>query len=142
MKDRIKELRQSLGMTQAEFAGKLGIKPAAISNYEIGRNEPIDAVVSLICREFGVSETWLRTGDGEMFVPRTRLEEITRRVAELAGDEPNPFREKLLLALLRIPPEKWGLIEQVAREILAEDPGADDPMETEEPPETEKGQEP
>ena len=131
MKNRIKELRQSLGMTQVEFAGKLGIKSAAISNYEIGRNEPIDAVISLICREFGVSETWLRTGEGEMYVPRTRLEEIYSRIADLSGGEPNPFREKLLLALLRIPDEKWPLIEQAARDILAEDP-----------PETEKGQEP
>ncbi len=131
MGERIKLLRQELGLTQAAFASRLGIKPSAIANYEVGRNEPIDAVVSLICREFCVSETWLRTGEGEMYVPRTRLEEITGRIAELSGGTLNPFREKLLLALLRIPDEKWPLIEQAARDILAEDP-----------PETEKGQEP
>lgn len=121
MNERIKFLRQSLNMTQAEFAGRLGIKAAAISNYEIGRNEPIDAVVSLICREFGVSETWLRTGEGDMYVPRSRLEEITARIGAMAGEDPNPFREKLILALLRIPPDRWPLIEQAAREILEDD---------------------
>lgn len=125
MGDRIRELRQSLGLTQAAFAGRLGIKPSAIANYEVGRNEPIDAVISLICREFGVSETWLRTGEGPMYQPRTRLEEITRRVAEMAGGDPNPFREKLLLALLRIPEDKWPLIEQAAREILEDSPEAE-----------------
>lgn len=67
MKDRIRKIRRNLDLTQQEFADKLGIKRNTIANYESGRNEPIDAVVSLICREFNVSEEWLRTGAGEMF---------------------------------------------------------------------------
>ena len=69
MKERIKKLRKELGLTQQEMADLVGIKRAAISNYEIGRNDPSDSVISLFCREFGVSEKWLRTGDGDMFVP-------------------------------------------------------------------------
>lgn len=67
MNERIKELRKALGLTQQDFADKLGIKRGTISNYEIGRNIPIDAVISLICREFNVNETWLRDGSGDMF---------------------------------------------------------------------------
>ena len=48
MKERIKELRRSLGLTQEEFALRLGIKRGALANYEVGRNEPIDAVVALM----------------------------------------------------------------------------------------------
>ena len=40
-----------------------------MTQYEIGRNEPGDAVLSLICREFNVREEWLREGTGEMFKP-------------------------------------------------------------------------
>ncbi len=69
MKDRIKKLRKSLDMTQQEFADRIGVKRNTIGQYEIGRNEPIDTVIILICREFGVSEEWLRTGSGEMFSP-------------------------------------------------------------------------
>ena len=69
MKDRIKKLRKSLDMTQQEFADRIGVKRNTIGQYEIGRNEPIDTVINLICREFGVSEEWLRTGSGEMFSP-------------------------------------------------------------------------
>ncbi len=81
MKDRIKLIRHTLGLTQQKFADRLGIKGNAISQYESGRNAPIDAVVSLICREFNVSEAWLRTGEGEMFVPKEEdaLDELAKQ---------------------------------------------------------------
>lgn len=81
MEQRLKKLRKELGLTQEEFAARIGVKRAAISNYEIGRNEPIDAVISLICREFNVNEKWLRTGEGEMTVPEDSfdLEEYIKR---------------------------------------------------------------
>ena len=79
MNERIKKLRKALDLTQREFGERIGVKPNTIAPYEIGRNQPIDAVVSLICREFDVNETWLRTGKGEMFkkVPNTALEALS-----------------------------------------------------------------
>lgn len=71
MKERIKKLRKYLDMTQQEFAERIGIKRNTIANYETGRNDPVDSVISLICREFNVREEWLRTGEGEMFNPKT-----------------------------------------------------------------------
>lgn len=70
MKDRIKKIRQELDLTQQEFAERIGIKRNTIANYETGRNDPVDSVISLICREFDVCEEWLRTGEGEMFKPK------------------------------------------------------------------------
>lgn len=80
MNERIKLLRRSLNLTQQEFADRIGVKRNTIANYEIGRNDPIDSVVSLICREFGVNETWLRTGEGEMMDPQSddALENLAR----------------------------------------------------------------
>lgn len=80
MDERIKLLRRSLNLTQQEFADRIGVKRNTIANYETGRNDPIDSVVSLICREFGVSETWLRTGEGEMMDPQSgdALESLAR----------------------------------------------------------------
>ena len=69
MKERIRKIRRDLDLTQQEFADRIGIKRNTIANYETGRNEPVDSVVSLICREFGVNEEWLRNGTGEMFKP-------------------------------------------------------------------------
>lgn len=69
MDNRIKKLRKALDLTQQSFADRLGIKQNTIAKYETGRGMPTRAVVSLICREFNVSEEWLRTGSGEMFTP-------------------------------------------------------------------------
>lgn len=70
MKNRIKNLRKELNLTQQEFADKIGISRGNIGAYEVGKNIPSDAVISLICREFDVREEWLRTGEGEMFKPK------------------------------------------------------------------------
>ena len=69
MKERIKELRKTLGLTQQEFADKIGVKRNTVGQYEIGRNVPTDTVISLICKEFEVSKEWLLAGDGKMFSP-------------------------------------------------------------------------
>lgn len=71
MKSRIKKLRRELDLTQQEFADKIGISRGNIGAYEVGKNVPSDAVISLICREFDVNEKWLRTGEGEMFKPKS-----------------------------------------------------------------------
>lgn len=68
MHERIKQLRKELDLTQQRFAERIGIKRNTIATYESGRNEPIDAVVSLICKEFNVNENWLRYGTGSTFV--------------------------------------------------------------------------
>lgn len=120
MNDRIKKVRTALGLSQQEFADRIGIKRGAVANYEVGRNEPIDAVISLICREFNVSEHWLRTGEGEMFVQISRDKEVMRFVGEVMRGEEDNFRRRFLLALARLPEERWADIEDFARQITAE----------------------
>lgn len=68
MKERIKQLRKALGMTQQKFADAIGVKQNTVAQYEMGRNEPIDSVLNLICKEYNVNPDWLRNGSGEMFI--------------------------------------------------------------------------
>lgn len=84
MKERIRLLRKYYDLTQQEFADKIGIKRNTVATYEAGRNAPIDAVISLICREFNVSETWLRTGQGEMFLYESADEQYKKASAAIA----------------------------------------------------------
>ena len=84
MNERIKELRKSLGLTQEKFAERLKMKRNTIANYEIGRNDPIPAVVTLICKEFNVNEDWLRNGTGEMFIEVPEEAEFEAAAAELS----------------------------------------------------------
>lgn len=73
MNKRIKQLRQALGYTQQEFADHLGIKRNTVSQYEIGRNKPIDSIINFICKEFNVNSDWLINGNGDMFLDSSAL---------------------------------------------------------------------
>lgn len=105
MNERIKALRQKLGLTQKEFGDSIQVKQSTIATYENGRNEPVDSVLKLICIVHGVNEEWLKTGDGEMFEERTASEKI----AELSGkllakpdDKYNKAFTELLLSLIEL----------------------------------------
>jgi len=119
MQSRLKELRKALGLSQQEFSERIGIKRGAIANYEIGRNEPIDAVVSLICKEFSVNEAWLRNGEGEMFQQLTRNEELNRFFSSLAFGS-DDFKRKLLTVMARMSVEEWEMLERKAWELVEE----------------------
>lgn len=67
MNERIKKIRNTIGLSQQKFADRLGIARGNIAAYEVGKNAPSDAVIALICKEFDVNEKWLRLGQGEMF---------------------------------------------------------------------------
>ena len=96
-------------MTQQEFADKLNIKRGTIANYEIGRNEPIDAVISLICKEFNVNENWLRTGEGEMFAEVPAEDEYFKAVTQISKSN-----DKLAMQAII---EYWKL-DDVSKETL------------------------
>lgn len=116
MDKRLKELRKQLGLTQQEFAERLGIKRNAVTNYEVGRNEPADMVISLICREFNVSERWLRTGEGEPFVKKSRSDEIFEYVERIQGVNDN-FKAQFAAALTALEEEDWKIILDVVNDI-------------------------
>lgn len=84
--ERLKKVRKAFDLTQQEFADKIGSKRNTVATYEMGRNDPSAAVISLICREFHVNETWLRTGEGEMFNQETEST-VDRLCAELGASE-------------------------------------------------------
>lgn len=85
LKDRLKDLRKKhLHLTQQELSDKLKISRSNIAGYEIGKSEPADAVISLICKEFNVNENWLRNGEGEMFIEISEEDEYTKAAASIA----------------------------------------------------------
>ncbi len=87
---RIKELRNSLDLTQQKFADRLGIQRGIIGKYEVDVSDPSDAAISLICREFNVREAWLRDGEGEMFEQLTEDEDRARFFGSLSKENASP----------------------------------------------------
>ncbi|ERJ83210.1 DNA-binding helix-turn-helix protein [Peptostreptococcaceae bacterium oral taxon 113 str. W5053] len=67
MNQRVKELRQALGLSGEKFAEPLGVQRNAISRIETGKNGLSEQMIKLICTTYNVNENWLRTGEGDMF---------------------------------------------------------------------------
>ena len=121
MEARLKAVRKAIGLTQQEFADRLGIKRGAVANYEIGRNDPIDAVISLICREFGVNETWLRTGEGEMFAPVDPENQLREWAGRVLADSSDSFRARFVRMMMGLTDKEWAVLEEKARQLLDEE---------------------
>lgn len=136
MNERIKKLRKTLGLTQQEFAENIGIKRNTVAQYEIGRNEPIDAVISLICKAYNVSESWLRDGLGPMFVEITRDDQIAAFIDSAMKGEDANFKRRLLSVLSRLGEDEWALLERRLREVLGEH--TDAPAVSSKPPQDTK----
>lgn len=98
MEDRIKAVRKAHRLTQQEFADRLGVKRNSIAMYEIGGRSPSAAVVTLICRTFGVREEWLLVGEGDMYV------ETPASMLDRLADERDmgPGGRLLLKSILRV----------------------------------------
>ncbi len=115
MKERLKELRKHFQLTQEGFAQRLSITRGAVANYEVGRNEPTDAVLELMAREFGVSIKWLKTGEGSMFNERTQ--EYEAFFDSLLKEDGSSFKRRLVSVLARLSPKQWEVLESIANEL-------------------------
>lgn len=106
MKDRIREVREHFGLSMEKFGSRIGIGKASISLLESGKNNPSVQTITLICREFGVNEQWLRTGEGEMF------EQTLASVLDRLSTEYDLSREQrsVIEAFLDLDPQERDVI--------------------------------
>lgn len=112
MNERIKELRLALGLNQSEFGARIGLRQTSIANYEKGLRQPLDTVITSICREFGVNEEWLRTGEGPQFIEITRAEQIQQMVDDIMRDHTESFRRRFVTALAALDSRGWDALEK------------------------------
>lgn len=117
MYTRIKEVRLKEGLSQQKFADKLGIARGNIAAYEVNKNSPSDAVISLISREFNVNENWLRTGEGEMKMILTKNQEIADFTDKLFLEVDESFKKRLIIALSKLNEKEWEVIEKISDEL-------------------------
>mgnify|MGYP001234932858 CR=1 FL=1 len=82
MNARIEAVRKHEGLTQEQFADRINLSRNYLWMLENGSRTPSDRTISDICREFGVREAWLRTGEGEMFVQDTQSEQVAAFLAD------------------------------------------------------------
>lgn len=118
MNERIQAVIKEIGIKKVEFARRLNLSPPYISEMCSGKTMPSDRTISDICREFDVSETWLRTGEGEMFVPLSRSQEIADFVGKIMVGEEDNFKRRFIAMLARLDESEWELIERKALELF------------------------
>ena len=114
--DRIKQVRKSKGLTMEQFGSRIGLGKSAVNKIEKGINGTTDQTVQSICREFGVSEVWLRTGDGPM-LDDTSGSILDRLVAEY---HLNDRKRAILTAFLKLSPADQDAILRYVDGVVAE----------------------
>ena len=95
--ERIKDVRNSLGLTLEKFGEKLGVTKTAISHIEKGERSLTEQMTKSICREFSVDYMWLTTGEGEMFVESD--DDFFERIDRIMAGE-NESRKNMIKTLL------------------------------------------
>ncbi len=121
--ERIKHLRKNvLKITQEQFAATLNISRPNVGNIECGRTGITDRLISDICEVYNVNETWLRTGEGEIFRKKSVREEFIDVFSELMmdndDDDEDDFRMQFIVALSKLDRKEWAAIEKFARSIV------------------------
>lgn len=117
MNERIKKIIEKLGLKKVDFANRLHISQPFASELCSGAKAPSDRTISDICREFGVREAWLRTGEGEMFVQDTQSEQVAAFLADLTKDDSDTFKKRFVEMLAGLSPADWGLLERMAEKL-------------------------
>ena len=115
--ERVKEIRKSLGHTLEKFGERLGVKKNAISAIENGRNSLTDQMTKAICREFGVDCIWLTTGEGEMFIEKTKDEQIAEMLADIQLSDEDSFKHRLASALAAFTEDDWNDLERLLNKL-------------------------
>lgn len=120
--ERIKFLRKELGMSQEELGKALGVSRDVIGNIEYGRLKRPDQkepLYRLICEKFGVSEEWLKTGEGEMFVEVLPEDELGAYLGKI-GTGDYPEIERIIKAYFRLPEESQRAVDQFLKSLAGD----------------------
>lgn len=117
MNKRIEALRKDQGLSRASFGARIGVSGDVINNLERGRVEAKEHMILLLCKEFNINENWIRTGEGEMYLPMERESEIAKLTVQLLSEESDSFKNRLISALSRLTEEQWELLAEIADSI-------------------------
>lgn len=102
LKNRIKEIRKAMDFTQSQFAKELNVSDNYIYMMESGSKPITDKFIYVLCNKMYVNENWLRTGEGEMFVPAKREDRIADITAMLFKTERNIEDEDFIMKIIEI----------------------------------------
>ena len=115
--ERIENLIKQLGITKTKFAEKLSVSQPYISKIIISGYVPSDRLIEDICEKFNANEKWLRTGEGEMFIRKTRSETIEDFMVDMLNEEEPSYKRRLIEALAELSTDEWKLLENITLKL-------------------------
>lgn len=118
---RLKQARKEKGYTQDSLAKAIGVSRGVITNIEYGKVEPQPLVMHAICDVLNVDEHWLRTGEGEMFKPKSHEEELAEFMADIMKEADATFRARFIKAVSRFNRDQWHALESVVMALYEQD---------------------
>ena len=102
---RMAQIIVETGLSKTDFAKKINVSQQYVSKLTKD-GVPSDRTIADICREFSVNETWLRTGQGEIFRRVSEAEELEQIFSAL-----NVSDDKVFQVIKRIIRAYWRLNE-------------------------------
>lgn len=116
---RIAAVQKISGLTKTAFADRIKLTQQYVSKL-VREGSPSDRTIQDICEEFNVNETWLRTGEGDMFNEITRDEQIADFVGEVLRERDDSFKRRFVSMMSRLDADGWAALEKMANELVAE----------------------
>lgn len=113
--ERIREVRNTLGLTLEKFGDRLGVTKVAISNIEKGNRNLTEQMTKAICREFGVDYIWLTTGDGEMFIDND--DDFIERIDRIMAGE-DEARKNLFKFMLELSDDDIAALDRLMKKAI------------------------
>ena len=117
MHKRIALIRKRNQCTQDDFADRLSLTKNFISLVETGKRSPSDRTINDICEKFGVNETWLRTGKGEMFLPEDIESDLAKLTVDLLTEPSDSFKSRFVSLLANMSEDEWGFLESISDKL-------------------------
>lgn len=117
MNERIQAIIEAKQIKKVEFARRLNLSQPFVSDLCSGKSQPSGRTISDICREFDVNEDWLRTGEGDMFVPISRSQEVAEFVGDVLKGETDTFKRRFVAMLARLDENDWEVLEKIVEEM-------------------------
>lgn len=112
--NRIKQLRDSLGISQGVLGERIGVTRSSVCNYESGTRNLTEHVIKDICSEFNVNYSWLKEGIGDMFAYGDVHSLDTLAVDQGSSKEDIDFIKKYL----RLSADARKIVRSILKEVL------------------------
>lgn len=116
MSERLKFLRDELGLNQTEFSDKLNVTSTTISKIEKGQRNLTDRMMNDICREFMVNKEWLMNGTGDMFISTTMDKDIAGLMGKVLADN-DEFLKKVFLTFAKLTDNERAVIMKIIDQL-------------------------